>query len=789
MKSSITVKECLLHALLLLVLIAILLPGVFLRKEATLPGDLLYRYDPWKQNKPADLVIPSNDSVFDYLTSFNADYMLVSKALRAGEWPLWNPMEYTGMPLMANYQSTVFYPPRLVFSFLEHYTAGTIFFILKMWLCGMTAYLCGRGLGLGRPAARFLSIAWMLGAYNILWYYYPLPDVSAWIPLLFLGVEWTLAGRLRKGFWMIALGGALILLAGHPESAFAMGLGLGFYFMVRLLADRHRGKALWSRMGVALGAWVLALAVCAVQLVPFIEYVFNSHTFLGRQGSDLRIQVLQPSALVSFWVPRFYGAYADGTFWGWPADASVSAILNIIRPNSSYVSLIYPGVAVWVALSMLFVREGRTRRLWMVLLAVLVTAFMGILLATKSPVLGYIHRIPFFSAMWPAYYVGFGAFALPVLGALGIEHWCARPRRGRDLWRTAPVFILACVVIVAVYAVNRETIQEAGLGPSILRQVGLFLVLFVAGVAVLASHLYVKRPGVVINLFVILLTVDLLIAARGVNSTTPREHLFPQTEFTEKLRPIAEEGRLSLVGTDLPPGIAQVYGVEQLWGHDGIIPYRIMEYILILNPCAWDVMEPVCAVSHYLFRSESIPALASNEKFELVLESEGYGIFRNRHAFDRAFLVGSLEVEENRDALFDRMCAPGFDPARVALTESPPPGEWPTEAGGSLGTAAVIERGMNDAVVEVSARRRAVLVLSDAFYPGWRAYVDGERSPIFPVYFAFRGVIVPEGDHTVTFRYEPMSFKVGLGISVAALLIAGAVCLYFLRPGRPRRVD
>jgi uncharacterized membrane protein YfhO len=70
------------------------------------------------------------------------------------------------------------------------------------------------------------------------------------------------------------------------------------------------------------------------------------------------------------------------------------------------------------------------------------------------------------------------------------------------------------------------------------------------------------------------------------------------------------------------------------------------------------------------------------------------------------------------------------------------------------------------------------LVLADVNYPGWSAFLDGERVPLLQADYAFRAVRVPAGKHSVEFRYEPLSFWGGEILSAAVLLVLIAVGLF-----------
>ena len=96
-------------------------------------------------------------------------------------------------------------------------------------------------------------------------------------------------------------------------------------------------------------------------------------------------------------------------------------------------------------------------------------------------------------------------------------------------------------------------------------------------------------------------------------------------------------------------------------------------------------------------------------------------------------------------------------------------------------TADVQVKEPNQLKVHVSAQRPAMLVLSETFYPAWRAYVDGLPAHIYRANYLFRAVAIPAGEHQVEMRYESASFQLGLLISGGTLIVVlAAGCCYLL---------
>jgi uncharacterized membrane protein YfhO len=92
-----------------------------------------------------------------------------------------------------------------------------------------------------------------------------------------------------------------------------------------------------------------------------------------------------------------------------------------------------------------------------------------------------------------------------------------------------------------------------------------------------------------------------------------------------------------------------------------------------------------------------------------------------------------------------------------------------------LDSARVASMSSDRVEIDVNSRCGGMLVLSDTYYPGWKASVNGKDVAVHPVDVAFRGVAVPAGASHVVFRYEPSSFRAGL-----LLFAAGVVGLLVL---------
>ncbi|MBN2310106.1 MAG: YfhO family protein [Candidatus Hydrogenedentes bacterium] len=768
-------RELLVHALLLVALLACAFPGAFFKGRLVSSADMIFELHPWDRYRPEGYDGPQNRLLFDPLISFRPDNLLIQEAVRHGEWPLWNTLEYGGMPLLANHQTALFYPPRLIVPFLDVDLAMHLLVLFRLWLCGITAYVCTRLLRMSIPGARFFSVAWMLATFNLLWCYHPLPDVSCWLPVLFVGVEFVLEGRYRRGFSAMVFGAVLILFAGHPESCFAFCEGLGLYFLARLILERRWGRRLWAPVAVCAGAWTLALLVYAVQVIPFLEYLVNSYTYSVRSGEGHHA-AFPAGALVTFWVPRFFGTTADGTFY------------DLSKWNSNIMCAQYPGMAVWCGIMLLLARRGKagaapTEGPGARVPALVITTVFFVLLSFDFPTLSWVHRLPLLSSMQEIYHVCFAHFALPMLGAIGLERWFSRPRRLRGLAWIAPLAVAVAILVTVLYRFNAGMLNMCGVAHYVQIQILIVALFAAAACVILAVSCFSSRPRLFYALLTVCVAADLLVNMRGMLPTMARDQIFPETKLTTFLEGVPRPARIGVAEGSVESGAISNYGIEEWLGYDGLFPERPIRFQKELGPDVWNAMEPVYSIQYYLHEPKYDPKFPLEELLEkgdmaYVDTLDGREIYKNRRAFPRAFLAAGIEVIPDADALFERMLSDDFDPRRTVAIQVAPKGELPHAAAdgalAALGTADIAEYRPTHIRIDVDAAERAVLVLSDSYYPGWQARIDGEPAEVFPAYYAFRGVVVPAGQHTVEFSYFPWSLRIGLAISTLAL-IAGLV--------------
>ncbi|MHB8620726.1 MAG: YfhO family protein, partial [Chloroflexota bacterium] len=227
------------------------------------------------------------------------------------------------------------------------------------------------------------------------------------------------------------------------------------------------------------------------------------------------------------------------------------------------------------------------------------------------------------------------------------------------------------------------------------------------------------------------------------------------------------------------------YRVDSATNVDGIVPPDLPN--LARYESIWGVFNPVVVADYYDFWKTYIPGrgsrlydllgvkylLAKNgtpldPKFVPVARAgEQVTIYRNRTALPRAFVVGQSAGGTHPQAL-QTIRSPAFRPDQEAILEGGPAagdrgGPWPATLSHETG---------NRLDVAVDAPRPGILVISDVYYPGWHARVDGKSARLYRADYVFQGVQVPAGKHAVQLHFAPTTFRLGAAVSIFGWLAA-----------------
>jgi hypothetical protein len=757
----------------------------------------------------------------DFSYQFWAFSTFEARELSAGRLPLWNPYTYSGAPYWADIQSAVLYPPSLLTLLLSGLWGGFSLFALEVeaighfWLAGIFTYLFARRLTRHRGAALFAAITFTFGGYLT---GYPsqqlaVLETDVWLPLLLYFADRALVDRsdhtldLRPNLPDILAAGLVFgvaLLAGHPQSAMFVFYTLLLYVTFLILTGmRHQDtrppasysivKRLWRLVLTPLTIILIGLGLAAIAWLPGLEYMRLSVRAAGLYekmsgGFPLydAIQVLLPGS-VSFYSPLYVGVLPlllavwaalkprrrETVFWG--VLAAIAFLLSFGGETFLYTPfyLLAPGFSIF---------RDQERAAFIVSFALAILAGYGFKYQTDNqqgskyplqtaPADATAHRSGQAGKMRLKSAVGWllmGAIGLVILFfyALNAVGWQDDSPfnflLSRSIWLTILLGLVWGVMEVRDRALRSEASQSEASNSTHSSPTGIYRLLPTSYSMVAACYL-------------LLATLDLF----TINWKT---NIYPSLPEAQTAVP----GVVQAIQQDAasPDAIFRVYNeyrvyenygvpyiLEDAWGAS---PLRLARYDDIYHSLRMERVWELLNVKYVITWREELYAPSEIIYQEPADQGVTY-VHRLNQVAPRAWLVYRVQASGENDALalldtFD------FDPAQEALVsadtrlsvESPPSGKY--------GQVTVVHQTPNALVLNVTTPSDGLLVLSEIYYPGWRATIDGQASSILRVNYALRGIPVPAGQHQVKAFYRPATFVSGAAIScitLAALAVAG----------------
>ncbi|HEM61612.1 MAG TPA: hypothetical protein ENO24_04925, partial [Chloroflexi bacterium] len=333
------------------------------------------------------------------------------------------------------------------------------------------------------------------------------------------------------------------------------------------------------------------------------------------------------------------------------------------------------------------------------------------------------------------------------------------------------------------------------------------LFLFASGGVITLGHLSTRSRGLLKHrriwccLALGVLVLDLFAIGLGFNPAADPELISftpPAVEYLQQQQGLFRITTFNAPGEKtLNANVGMYYGLHDIRGYDSLIPKQYVTFMglierqteLIYNRIAplyeYDSLDsPLLDLLNvkYVVTTQHIP----NPGYTLVYDEE-VRIYRNEDYLPRAFVVYQAEVYEDEAELLSRLTQ--INPAeRVLLSERPPAELLATQPDADVQTKPGVHFGeydLNQVTVEVQVPRSGWLVLADSYFPGWKAFLQGEDGQeqgldLYRADYNFRAVHLEAGHNVVRFRYSPMSLKLGVYVSFMALVVMLAASGYWL---------
>jgi hypothetical protein len=750
----------------------------------------------------------------DFYLQFWAFTTFDVRELSAGRLPLWNPYAFAGSPFWADVQAAVFYPFSLVTLILSapwsfSAFALTIEAIAHFWLATVFMYLFMRAATRSRAAAVIAALTFTFSGYLT---GYPsqqlaVLEAAVWLPLILFflhrAIQPEVAGDIRATyksaiFYLLLAGLAwgMTLLAGHPQSAFIVA-GISCAYLAFLLfwagdqrpettppllresssPDKpHLAHHILQFMLPALFFLLTGLGLAAIQFVPAVEYTLLS-------------------------------VRAEGTYDKMAGGFPLIDIIQFLLPGQvSHYSPLYVGViSLILAICAVVSAKNRHPIFWGVL------AFITLLISFGGNTFLYT---PLYLAV-PGFSIFRGqerwalavAFSLSVLAGYGFKAYVAANRtpqiedRGSTqrvsrfpdhVLRLTQYLFLFALALVFLFFVG---LNQTGWTPTspfygLLGAATLLIILL--ALAWLLARFSAHLP---LPLFSPLTAALICFDLFTVNWQT---NLFPQ--------PPAWHTQMPAVVAAIKKDVAQLpgqpfrvynefrlydnYGIpfelEDLWGASPLRPLRYDQFLAPPMPIerTWELLN----VKYVITWRQKLYA-PSTIIYQEPAEKDTTYVHRLNQVGPRGWLVTQADIAD--DATILRQIAdPNFDRWNIALLEAArewPPGELtdnpPPAPRHQQPAPRFTFPSPGSLSVQVASETPALLILSEIFYPGWQASLDGQPAPILRAFYTLRAVPVPPGEHTVTLSFQPLSFTIGAIISAITLVTVMVALLWLKRSG------
>ncbi|MBI2815864.1 MAG: YfhO family protein [Acidobacteria bacterium] len=690
---------------------------------------------------------------------------------KKGILPIWDPYSFSGRTHIGEMQPGVFYPFKLLLYLWPVDSSGMLserlflqYHVLARLLAACFMFFLAREVGLRKAFAAFIAgLCFGVGGFVGNAGGLQLLDSAIWLPLILLfflralGAGATRAGAINAGLSGVCLG--ITALAGSVHlplmDALVIAGAAAFFtaFQPNARVERPaRSRWMWSGGAVAIVS-IAAFATAAIQLLPAIEYSPLAFRWAGEWTGPALQKIPYWSVTNSAYLP---------------ARSLLTVFLPGVMPQGVEFSPYFGVLPLFFAIAGAVVYWQKPAVKFLCGVAVLAFIYgMG----PNSLLHGITYLLPGMDKAREAdRFIYLTHFALALLAGFGVEaFWTSQQDHPLLLHKVLRAFRIAVYSIVALLA------AASVFGtPSVSEWHFFSLICYLAAWGVCQYIVSGHRGGAVRVLVTAIILFDVSAFNWGQLNRAQRHQT--GEDYMQQLR--AGKGVADFLQSK--PGLFRVhvdaegskfinlgdmFAVQSTWGQAAT---SLMDYHLFLwAPRSLD-----------LLNVQYIVSAGKDEPGRLVYDDGRWRVYETPNSCPRAWVVSQVVVDPFLDVVRfrERIAEPGFDPMRVAFVNEPLAEALPDtpEVQSQIKFSKYDADGFE---LDVNVNRRAFLVLSEMYYPGWEATVNGRPTTIYKTDRFLRGIVVPAGQNHVVFKYRPRSVMLGAALTIPMLLGALAVAV------------
>ena len=699
-------------------------------------------------------------------------YQFWLSSVRQGTLPLWDPYAFSGRSFAGEMLAHPFYPLNILLALMSFNGSGLLstrlyneFFALAHFFAAYFMFALVRDLGLSRFSALVAAICFSLGGFvgevswpNYLW-------GSIWLPVIFLFLMRAFkTNGLRLVLLYASLAGlalGMTILAGGLHTAIMQAVVLFSAAAFHLFQSPQselfvRHNIVTKTTAVIVVTAGVGLMAGAVQLFPSMEYSHYAVRWFGPQAPLPATQKIPYAYLQDKVAPQ--GVFMLLLFDAFNGKVGTGEVLN---PYLGVFPLLLAVIGVWKTWNNPWVR-------YVIGLAAAAFFFS---FGSLSLLHGLAYAlVPF---LWMAREAGrfvyLTDFALALLTAFGAETLfssAGQPTVWVNLNRILKWVVIGCVVILSIPAFFGQ--------PQIQPLIAFSILLILASCAL---FFFITRGHT--GRFARFVTVALILCDLSAFDGTARNKIEVASRGTDQLdRLLSCRGAVDFIKSqpglfrvqvlaDPAPNIGDVFQIQTTWGGGATATKHYLDFTNTVSS-ALDLLNV-----RYFMK----PATATEPG--AVYQDAAWKIYENSRAFPRAWLVHETALEPVRQTLLSRLEAPGMDLHRRALLSEPLDANLEPMSISTTENVRFQSYESNTLKITVRAESRGLLVLSEIYYPGWHATVNGRPVRIREVDGVLKGIVLDSGDNKVTLRYLPGSVLAGAILSGCAFIGTPLALLLF----------